>query len=119
MKIIIRIPIVLILVLVIIFAGCPTEEVESTISIQNLISNCVLNDLKWGEYSFSSIATGQTTEYIYLVAGEFEKNKVTFIMTANGQSVYLETVEEFAAEEGKNIKIILRDSTEVSNPIEE
>ncbi|MGE4290058.1 MAG: hypothetical protein AB7E36_15340 [Salinivirgaceae bacterium] len=94
----------------------------ATIRVQNNITKVKIVDVKWGEvYLATELLPGETSEKISIEKYEKEllgKHLVSFIMTANNQSIYLETEEEFLLNEDDDVLIILTDDTQVKNPNE-
>ncbi|PKP12080.1 MAG: hypothetical protein CVU09_00865 [Bacteroidetes bacterium HGW-Bacteroidetes-4] len=94
----------------------------ATIRVQNNITQVKIVDVKWGEvYLATELLPGETSEKSSIEKYEKEllgKHPVSFIMTANNKSIYLETEEEFLLNEDDDILIILTDDTQVKNPNE-
>ena len=89
------------------------------IQVKNDISGVKITEVKWGNYNLSSeLLPGQSSQKVTM-RWIFEKlpatNKISFIMRANSQYVYLETTEEFTLNEEDELLIILNDETKVSN----
>ena len=92
------------------------------IQVQNNISNVKIVDVKWGDiYIATELLPGETSEK--LTIEEYREklpssHKITFKMSANNKSIYLETVDEYLLDEEDDLLIILSDETEVENPNE-
>lgn len=93
-----------------------------TIQVQNNISNVRITDVKWGSaYISTELLPGETSEKrtIDRYLEELPKSyKLSFKMTANNRSIFLETEEEYLLEEEDELLIILTDETNVVNPNE-
>lgn len=90
------------------------------IQIRNNISQVEIMDVKWGDiYVATDLMPGETSGK-YSIPKSVEKlpksNHVSFKMTANNKTVYLETQEEFLLEEDGDLLIVLDDDTQVVNP---
>ncbi len=109
----------------IIFAICLAFILQSCykpakIQVKNNISQVEIYDVKWGDiYIASSLLPGQSSSS-KLINKNTEKlptsYSISFKMTANEMSVYLETTEKFALNEDDDLLIILDDNTPVFNP---
>lgn len=90
------------------------------IKVQNNISNVKIQDVKWGDHYLSyELLPGETSSKISISYYDEKlpaNHKVSFTMSANQKSIYLETVEEYLLDEDQEILIVLSDSTEVKNP---
>ena len=90
------------------------------IQVQNKISQVKIQQVKWGDtYLTWELLPGETSPKQSIPGDKLpQTNKISFIMTANNKSIYLETEEAFTLEENGNIKIVLDDSTGVKSPNE-
>lgn len=90
------------------------------IQVQNNISNVVIEDVYWGDnYLSSELMPGEKSSVNIINKYEEElpsSNTITFKMTANNSSIYLQTVEKFTLNQDEKILIVLEDSTKVVNP---
>lgn len=96
-------------------------EKEGKIRIQNKISKVTITDVKWGKHYITyRLLPGETSGEV--VIGDYDKEKlpsqykVSFRMTANNKSIYLETEDMYRLDEDDNILIVLTDETKVKNP---
>jgi hypothetical protein len=92
------------------------------IQVQNNISQVKIIDVEWGDvYIASELLPGESS-YKVSVFRYDEKlpasHKITFKMTANSKTIYLETDEEYLLDEDDELVIVLNDETPVSNPNE-
>mgnify|MGYP003624882624 FL=1 len=90
------------------------------IQIQNNISQVKILDVKWGDHLLSSeLLPGETSEQL-TIKNSVEKlpssQKVSFKMTANNKTIYLETQGTYLLDEDDDLLIILTDQTIVQNP---
>lgn len=97
----------------IILASCKPGEIR----VKNEISNVVITDVRWGDNLIAlELLPGQVSKKL-VISNDAEKLpasfKISFIMKANQQSVYLRTVEEFMLQKDEEILITLTDETEV------
>jgi len=92
------------------------------IKIKNNISQVKLEDVKWGDvYMAYELLPGESSEKMKL--RRYDKklpatHKVTFKMTANNKTIYLETIDEYLLDEEDDLLIVLSDDTPVKNPNE-
>lgn len=90
------------------------------IQVQNDITQVQIVDVKWGDiYIATELLPGEMSEK--LTIDRYEKKlpssqKVTFKMTANNKTIYLETEEKYRLDEDDDLLIVLTDSTAVYNP---
>lgn len=90
------------------------------IQIQNNISQVKIVDVKWGDiYIATELLPGESSSK--LTINKYDKKlpssqKISFKMTANNKSLYLETEEEFLLDEDDNLLIVLTDETKVIKP---
>ena len=102
-----------------IFISC---NQTGSIQIQNKISNVEIIDIQWGKnYIESDLLPGETSSKMTI--SDYDESlpashKVTFKMTANNKSIYLETEKNYVLNANDNLLIILTDSTKVNNPNE-
>lgn len=113
------IKVIVIACIAVIFQSCyePGE-----IQVQNNISQVKINDVKWGDvYIATELLPGEKSPKLRIQKYEEKlpgSHKISFKMTANDKSVYLETEEEYLLEEDDDLLIVLTDETEVVNPNE-
>lgn len=92
------------------------------IKIENRISNARITDVYWGPvFLASDLLPGESSQVRTIEKDEEElpsAYKVSFVMKANNQSVFLETEELFNLDEDQSLNIILDDNTAVFNPNE-
>lgn len=90
------------------------------IQVQNNISNVRIQDVYWGDiYLAGELLPGQTGEERELQKRDEElpsSHRVTFVMTANQKTIYLQTNSSYYLDEGGHLLIELNDDTPVSNP---
>ncbi len=93
---------------------------KAKIQVQNNINNVKIQSVKWGPvYLSSSLLPGESsekmtvTEYVHALPS---KQKVSFKMTANNKTIYLETEEEYMLNVDDDLLIVLDDGTPVKNP---
>lgn len=93
-------------------------EKEAKIRVQNNISKVQITEIYWGNtYITSSLLPGQTSGEKTLTEDKIPAtHSISFKMTANNKTVYLETKETFRIDEDDDILIVLDDKTEVYNP---
>jgi hypothetical protein len=92
------------------------------IQVQNNITQVKIVDVKWGDiYIASELLPGQTSEKLTIdkYAEKLPSNhKISFKMTANNKTIYLETEEIYMLNEDDDLLIVLTDDTNVKNPNE-
>lgn len=90
------------------------------IRVENDIPQVKIIDVKWGDiYIATELLPGETSEKLKILKYEKKlpsKHKISFKMTANNKSIYLETEEEFLLNEDDDLLIILDEETIVENP---
>lgn len=90
------------------------------IQVQNNITQVKIIDVKWGNTRIATeLLPGEASEKLTIEKYEEKlpsSHKISFIMTANNKSIYLETEEEFLLNEDDFLLITLTDDTEVKNP---
>lgn len=93
---------------------------EGEIQVQNNITKVTIVDVKWGDiYIASELLPGESSRKITIEGSKLPtSHQISFKMTANNKSVYLETEEEFIVYEDDDKLIILTDETKVKNPNE-
>lgn len=95
---------------------------EAHIQLQNKITQVELLEVKWGDrYMAWELLPGESSERFKLMEPDTKfpaSHKVSFKMTANNKTIYLETDEEYRLDDGDDLLIILTDDTKVSNPNE-
>lgn len=108
------------LFLIVICAGLFLQscDKDGKIKIQNNITKVVITDVQWGNQHVAwQLLPGETSNEVTIDESNLpSKQKVSFRMTANNKTVYLETVEEFFLDEDDEITITLTDETGVKNP---
>ena len=109
-------------ILIIICAGFLFQSCykPGDIKVQNNITQVKIVDVKWGDiYIATELLPGEASEkltidkYLEKLPG---KHKLSFKMTANNKSIYLETEEEYYLGEDDDLLIILTDDTKVKSP---
>lgn len=92
------------------------------IQVQNNITQVKIMDVKWGDiYIATELLPGETSEKLTIDRYEEKlpsRYKLSFKMTANSKSIYLETEEEYLLDEDDDLLIVLTDDTKVKNPNE-
>ncbi|HLN72768.1 MAG TPA: hypothetical protein VK205_05710 [Prolixibacteraceae bacterium] len=92
------------------------------IKVQNNITKVKIEDVKWGDnYLAYELLPGETSEETTIRRDDESlpaSHKLSFKMTANDKTIYLETEEEYILEEEGSLFIILTDTTKVKNPNE-
>lgn len=92
------------------------------IQVQNNISQVKIVDVMWGDiYIATELLPGQSSEKLTISKIEEKlpsSQKISFVMTANNKSIYLETEEEYLLGEDEFLLITLSDDTDVVNPNE-
>ena len=110
--------IILLAILSLAFASC---QEEAKIQVINEIHNVAMTDISWGNYSvYSRLMPGQASEKETIIddAKNFPKrHRLKFYLSADGNTVFLETKEYFELDKGDFIRIIVTDITEVVNPL--
>lgn len=93
---------------------------KGRIQVQNNISQVKIEDIKWGDkYIATELLPGETSNESSVDGDKLPShNKLTFKMTANNKSIYLETEEIFSLDQGDKLLIVLTDETKVKNPNE-
>lgn len=92
------------------------------IQVQNNITKVKIVDVKWGDiYIATELLPGEKSGK--LTINKYEEtlpasHKISFKMTANNKTIYLETEEIFLLEEDDDLLIVLTDETKVKNPNE-
>jgi hypothetical protein len=93
---------------------------NGTIKIQNNISNVKITDVYWGNLQLASELLPGESSGEKIIQKVDEKlpasHKITFVMTADSKSVYLETDEEYLLDRDQDLLIKLTDETLVNNP---
>ena len=100
----------------VLFTAC---HKPGTVQVKNDISGVEIRDVRWGDiYLAGELLPGQSSDK-YTVDWFTDDlpatYKVSFVMTANNQQVYLETTEEFTLDEDDELLIVLDDKTKVKN----
>ena len=92
------------------------------IQVQNNITKVKIVDVKWGDiYVSTELLPGETSEKLTIHKYDEKlpgSHKISFKMTANNKSIYLETEEEYLLDEDDDLLIVLTDDTKVKNPNE-
>ena len=90
------------------------------ITIKNNISQVKIQSVKWGDILIaSSLLPGESSspKIINKYSEKLPSSKIiSFKMTANDKTVYLETTEKFLLKEDDDIIIVLDDNTLVFSP---
>lgn len=110
------------ILIVLAFATLQSCYEPGDIQVQNNITQVKITDVKWGKHFIATeLLPGEASEK-NTISKRDEKlpssHKLTFKMTANNKTVFLETEEEYLLEEGDELLIILTDNTKVKNPNE-
>jgi len=109
---------ILIVCVVLIMQSCyKTGDIQ----VQNNITQVKIVDVKWGHINIASkLLPGEARKLtIYKYEDKLpSRYKISFKMTANNKSIYLETEEEFLLDEDDDLLIVLTDDTKVKNPNE-
>jgi len=92
------------------------------IQLKNNISQVKILDVKWGDTHIATELLPGETSGKWKIEHHDEKlpssHKISFTMTANNKSVYLETEEEFLLDQDDDLLIVLTDTTKVKSPNE-
>lgn len=107
---------------IIVALGLQSCYQTAEVSVQNNISNVVINQVKWGGVDLGGgVLPGQQTEK-KKVRKQMKRlpasETVSFVMSANGKLVFLRTKARFMLTQGDDIVITLDDATEVETPLE-
>ncbi|MEM6379301.1 MAG: hypothetical protein AAF705_13920 [Bacteroidota bacterium] len=90
------------------------------IQIQNNIDQVKISDVRWGSnYIADELLPGEASSLLTIPKYNERlpsSHKITFRMTANNKSIFLETDEEFLLDQGDELIIVLDNDTPVSNP---
>jgi hypothetical protein len=90
------------------------------IQIQNNVTQVKLVDVKWGDvYIADELLPGESSKKITIQKYDQKlpsNQRVSFKMTANNQTIFLETEEEYLLKEDDDLLIILDNETQVQNP---
>ncbi len=93
---------------------------EADIQIQNKITAVKIVDVRYGDnYIATELLPGETSEQLKIkdYDGEFPmREKISFKMTANNKSIYLETEQFYVLDDEDELLIVLTDDTKVNNP---
>jgi hypothetical protein len=92
------------------------------IHVQNNITQVKIVDIKWGDnYIATELLPGETSEKLTIRKYDEKlprSHRISFKMTANNKSIYLETEQEYLLDEDDDLLIVLTDDTKVKNPNE-
>ncbi len=92
------------------------------IQVQNNITQVKIVDVKWGDiYIAYELLPGESSKKLTIRKHDEKlpsSHKISFKMTANNRSIYLETEEEYLLDEDDYLLIVLTDDTKVKNPNE-
>lgn len=92
------------------------------IQVKNNITKVKIVDVRWGGiYISTELLPGESTKKLTIDKYEEKlpsSHKISFKMTANNKSIYLETEVEYLLNEDDDLLVILTDSTKVKNPNE-
>jgi hypothetical protein len=112
-----RIYIILLIGLVAMMQSCYKP---GKLQVENHLSQVKIQDVKWGDtYIAAELLPGESSSEVTIDQYDEKlpaSNKVSFVMTANNKSIYLETKEEFPLEEDGMLVITIGDDTEVESP---
>jgi len=93
---------------------------EAEVRVSNSVSNVEIESIAWnGEYVSGNLLPGMTSSFRLITDTRDQWPKagpVTFTMTANGQSVYLQTTKTYTLDEGDQLTITIDENTPVINP---
>lgn len=88
------------------------------IRVQNNISQVKITDVRWGKVALDyDLLPGETSPKIRVDRYDYElpaSHRISFTMSANNKSVFLQTSEEFLLNEDDDILIVLSDETKVT-----
>lgn len=92
-------------------------EKEGKMRVQNNISKVRITDVKWGgEYVASELLPGETSsERVFDSSSIPGRHSISFKMTANNQTVYLQTEEVFLLDDDDDLLIVLDNNTKVGH----
>lgn len=107
----------ILLLMLVLLASCAGR---GTITIKNDLQYVTLDDVSWGEYTLvKSLPSGETT-LPYEIVDEKRKypkmNVLQFYMVRDGKKVCLKTKQAYTMENDGDLRIVITDSTQVSNP---
>lgn len=92
------------------------------IQVKNNITKVKITDVKWGDiYIATDLLPGESSKKLTIDKYEEKlpsSHKISFKMTANNKSIYLQTEVEYLLNEDDDLLVILTDSTKVKNPNE-
>ncbi len=90
------------------------------IQIQNNIDQVKIVDVRWGDiYLATELLPGESSDKLKIRKNDEKlpsSHEVSFKMTANDNTIYLETEEKYLLDEDGDLLIILSDDTKVKNP---
>jgi hypothetical protein len=99
--------------------SCDMET--GTIQVENRVHNVRLESINFGQYQVSySLLPGEKSNVIKITdyKEDFPKTgPIEFIMTRDGNRVYLKTKMTYVLNYDEDILVIIADSTEVVNPL--
>lgn len=108
----------MLLTIVLLFASCMKE---AKIQVVNDVHNVIMTDISWGDYSiFSSLMPGEASDKIEIseYASDFpQTHRLKFYLSADGNTVFLETKEYYELDVDDFVRITITDTTEVVNPL--
>lgn len=92
------------------------------IQVKNNITKVKISDVKWGDiYIATDLFPGESSKKLTIDRYEEKlpgSHKISFKMTANNKSIYLQTEVEYLLNEDDDLFVTLTDSTKVKNPNE-
>lgn len=95
------------------------EVYSAKVTVKSEVSNVRLEEIYFVEYdvSYGSLLPGQEVEkIIYGYKNEWPKTgNVAFVMSANGNKVYLETDSVYTLDRDDELEIVVDDSTPVTS----
>lgn len=93
---------------------------ESSIQIQNNISQVSISDVYWGDFHLADqLYPGQSSDELILQCAHHDfpfDEPIRFIMSSGNKSIYLETKAKYYLDCDDALQIILTDDTEIINP---
>ena len=93
------------------------------ISVINKLPGAELNNVKWGNLLVDNqLLPGEQSQVINIEENDFlvdlpESNSISFQMTVNSSTVFLETIEIYRLNLEESIVIEIDTTTEVQNPL--
>lgn len=110
------------MVVIVVVAFLQSCHQPGKIKVQNNITKVKIQDIRWGDnYLIYELLPGETSEETTISRNDESlpaSHKLSFKMTANNKTIYLETEKEYLLDEEDNLFIILTDTIKVKNPNE-